>query len=83
MANGGREASVNHSSLCSWSMSLTTSVMQVEQYEVLVGASGIFYSFSSGPSVPQNTGQTMDIVLVVDDSDSVRLIKWGIEFISG
>ncbi|KAK1225921.1 hypothetical protein PQX77_011118 [Marasmius sp. AFHP31] len=43
----------------------------VEQYEVLVQASGFLYSFFAGPSEPANTGPTMDVVLVVDDSDSM------------
>ncbi|KAJ8079829.1 hypothetical protein PM082_016653 [Marasmius tenuissimus] len=44
----------------------------VEQYEVLVQASGFLYSFFAGPSEPANAGPTMDVVLVVDDSDSMN-----------
>ncbi|KAL0569712.1 hypothetical protein V5O48_012251 [Marasmius crinis-equi] len=43
----------------------------VEQYEVLVQASSTFYSFVSEPSVAQNSGDNMDVVLIIDDSDSM------------
>jgi len=43
----------------------------IDQYEVLVQASGYTYSFEPEPQIP-STKVEMDIVIIVDDSDSME-----------
>ncbi|KAF5334162.1 hypothetical protein D9758_014817 [Tetrapyrgos nigripes] len=50
--------------------------IQVDQYEVLVQPSGTFFTFATGPAPLPPPSSKMDIVLIVDDSDSMQGRLW-------